>query len=343
MGCAPSLQKNRFGTIAHTKSSCQDGPCRPKGGLGMCLYDKRLEGFVKTVELGSFAKAGEELFVSGGAVIKQVNGLERDLGVPLLDRTNHGVAPTHAGEVLYRGTIKLLSNAEALAQEVRRAGETMLRVVRLAASPMRPPTHVGRLWARASANHLNLELQIVQVSDDERGRGAIFQNLGDSVDMLLTVKPKSPHPDWESRCECRELFRSPLCIAVPLGHRLASLETVDFTDLEGESLYVQRRGSTDQIDRFIDLVVTQHPKIHLVEIAPYEMESYNAAARANAPILNCRDLGELHPAFVNVACSWGWDFALPFCLAYRRHPRPAVLEFVNAICDEAEAEAAEAR
>ena len=66
----------------------------------MCLYDKRLEGFVKTVELGSFAKAGEELFVSGGAVIKQVNGLERDLGVPLLDRTNHGVAPTHAGEIL---------------------------------------------------------------------------------------------------------------------------------------------------------------------------------------------------------------------------------------------------
>ena len=309
----------------------------------MCLYDKRLEGFVKTVELGSFAKAGEELFVSGGAVIKQVNGLERDLGVPLLDRTNHGVAPTHAGEILYRGAIDLLSNAEALAQEVRRAGETMLRVVRLAASPMRPPTHVGRLWARAAANHPDLELQIVQVSDDERGRGAIFQNLGDSVDMLLTVEPKNLRPDWESRCECRKLFRSPLCIAVPLGHRLASREAVDFTDLEGESLYVQRRGSTGQIDRFIDLVVAQHPKIRLVEIAPYEMESYNAAARANAPILNCRDLGELHPAFVNVACSWGWDFALPFCLAYRRHPRPAVLEFVNAICDEAEAEAAEAR
>lgn len=309
----------------------------------MCLYDKRLEGFVKTVELGSFAKAGEELFVSGGAVIKQVNGLERDLGVPLLDRTNHGVAPTHAGEILYRGAIELLSNAEALAQEVRRAGETMLRVVRLAASPMRPPTHVGRLWARAAANHPDLELQIVQVSDDERGRGAIFQNLGDSVDMLLTVEPKNLRPDWESRCECRELFRSPLCIAVPLGHRLASREAVDFTDLEGESLYVQRRGSTGQIDRFINLVVAQHPKIHLVEIAPYEMESYNAAARANAPILNCRDLGELHPAFVNVTCSWGWDFALPFCLAYRRHPRPAVLEFVNAICDEAEAEAAEAR
>lgn len=309
----------------------------------MCLYDKRLEGFVKTVELGSFAKAGEELFVSGGAVIKQVNGLERDLGVPLLDRTNHGVAPTHAGEILYRGAIELLSNAEALAQEVRRAGETMLRVVRLAASPMRPPTHVGRLWARAAANHPDLELQIVQVSDDERGRGAIFQNLGDSVDMLLTVEPKNLRPDWESRCECRKLFRSPLCIAVPLGHRLASREAVDFTDLEGESLYVQRRGSTGQIDRFIDFVVAQHPKIRLVEIAPYEMESYNAAARANAPILNCRDLGELHPAFVNVACSWGWDFALPFCLAYRRHPRPAVLEFVNAICDEAEAEAAEAR
>lgn len=309
----------------------------------MCLYDKRLEGFVKTVELGSFAKAGEELFVSGGAVIKQVNGLERDLGVPLLDRTNHGVAPTHAGEILYRGAIDLLSNAEALAQEVRRAGETMLRVVRLAASPMRPPTHVGRLWARAAANHPDLELQIVQVSDDERGRGAIFQNLGDSVDMLLTVEPKNLRPDWESRCECRKLFRSPLCIAVPLGHRLASREAVDFTDLEGESLYVQRRGSTGQIDRFIDLVVAQHPKISLVEIAPYEMESYNAAARANAPILNCRDLGELHPAFVNVACSRGWDFALPFCLAYRRHPRPAVLEFVNAICDEAEAEAAEAR
>lgn len=189
----------------------------------MCLYDKRLEGFVKTVELGSFAKAGEELFVSGGAVIKQVNGLERDLGVPLLDRTNHGVAPTHAGEVLYRGTIKLLSNAEALAQEVRRAGETMLRVVRLAASPMRPPTHVGRLWARASANHLNLELQIVQVSDDERGRGAIFQNLGDSVDMLLTVKPKSPIPIGNRAVNAASCFALPCASLYPWATTLHPL------------------------------------------------------------------------------------------------------------------------
>lgn len=49
---------------------------------------------------GSFVAAATELNVTHGAVSKQVQTLERDLGVPLFDRRNRGVHLTHRGKWL---------------------------------------------------------------------------------------------------------------------------------------------------------------------------------------------------------------------------------------------------
>lgn len=43
--------------------------------------------FIQVAESGSFSKAAEKLFVSPTAVMKQMNLLEKQVGVPLLIRT----------------------------------------------------------------------------------------------------------------------------------------------------------------------------------------------------------------------------------------------------------------
>lgn len=54
-------------------------------------------------EAGSFSRAEEKAFISKQAIIKQINLLEREVGVTLLQRTSRGVAPTAAGKVLLEG------------------------------------------------------------------------------------------------------------------------------------------------------------------------------------------------------------------------------------------------
>ena len=58
------------------------------------MYNKYLEIFVQVADTGSFSKAAEKLYMSSTAVMKQMNLMESELGLSLLNRTNHGITLT---------------------------------------------------------------------------------------------------------------------------------------------------------------------------------------------------------------------------------------------------------
>lgn len=55
------------------------------------MYNRQLETFLRVADAGSFNKAAEESFITPTAVIKQMNLLERSLGVKLFERTHRGL------------------------------------------------------------------------------------------------------------------------------------------------------------------------------------------------------------------------------------------------------------
>lgn len=59
-----------------------------------------LRAFQVAAQLGSFTKAGEALFVTQGAISRQVKVLEETLGRPLFFRVHQGIRLTDAGELL---------------------------------------------------------------------------------------------------------------------------------------------------------------------------------------------------------------------------------------------------
>jgi LysR family nitrogen assimilation transcriptional regulator len=73
---------------------------------------RQLRYFVKVVECGNVTRASEALHIAQPAISQQMRNLERDLGMQLLERSVQGVAPTAAGQTLYRHAIELLRQAE---------------------------------------------------------------------------------------------------------------------------------------------------------------------------------------------------------------------------------------
>lgn len=66
------------------------------------------------MECGSFAAAAKALGVTRSAVFRRIDGLERRLGVRLLDRTTRRLSLTDAGETLHRRALSILNEiAEA--------------------------------------------------------------------------------------------------------------------------------------------------------------------------------------------------------------------------------------
>jgi len=69
---------------------------------------RQLEIFCKVVELKSFSKAAEAVFLTQASVSERIAGLESSIGAKLLDRIGRQIEPTRAGKLLYKQAVRLL-------------------------------------------------------------------------------------------------------------------------------------------------------------------------------------------------------------------------------------------
>lgn len=94
------------------------------------LETRRLTMFCAVVDEGSFRAAADRLYLTQSAVSQQMAILEREVGIPLLERLPRGVRPTAAGQVLAdraRGVLQQLIGVE---REIHRlaAGPRQVRL-----------------------------------------------------------------------------------------------------------------------------------------------------------------------------------------------------------------------
>jgi LysR family transcriptional regulator, nitrogen assimilation regulatory protein len=83
------------------------------------LDTRRLEAFVKVVDLGSVSRAAKLLNIAQPALSQQIASLELDFKRRLLDRSARGVRPTEAGQILYR-------YAKSIQRQIEEARRTIL-------------------------------------------------------------------------------------------------------------------------------------------------------------------------------------------------------------------------
>ena len=117
-------------------------------------------GFVRAVEAGSFAGAAKKLGISPVAVSKNVQRLERQLGVRLLQRSTRKLSLTQEGRAYYErctGPLRDLENAQSAITARGRSPTGALRVTCL--SPF-GRTYVLPLVPRFSCLYPGIELEL---------------------------------------------------------------------------------------------------------------------------------------------------------------------------------------
>lgn len=80
---------------------------------------RQLRYFVKVIECGNITRASEALHIAQPAISQQMRNLELDMGMPLFERSVHGVVATAAGQTLYRHAIELLRQADGTREMLR--------------------------------------------------------------------------------------------------------------------------------------------------------------------------------------------------------------------------------
>ena len=168
------------------------------------LSPHALASLLAIAEHGSVSAAARSRNLTQPSISRQVQELERQLGVHLVERTSLGARLTPAGETLAEGARELLTGLASLPERVRsRQGEVSGRV-RLGAIDSIGIYVLPPILARFVQANPRVDVQVVCQSSPQ----LMAMLLDDELDVAIGT---TEHPKLTSE----RLFQNPLVVAYP--------------------------------------------------------------------------------------------------------------------------------
>lgn len=194
--------------------------------------DKQLRAFHAVAESGSVTEAARRLGLTQPAVTVQVRTLERDRGVRLFDRGPDGLAPTEAGEALYRITRRLFRLYQDAADALQGAAELSFGTLRVGADG---PFAAIPILARFVAQYPGVRIEARMGNAPET-----LAALEDSrVDVAVLTLDAAPRPTLH----IRPLRDQGLRILMPLDHAWTARTVIAAAGLDGVTMIGREDGS----------------------------------------------------------------------------------------------------
>ncbi|MEU8221140.1 LysR substrate-binding domain-containing protein [Kribbella sp. NPDC048915] len=190
---------------------------------------EQVAAFVAVAEELHFGRAAERLGMSQPPLSRQVQKLERAVGVRLLERDNRKVELTEAGRAFLTEAHRMLALVETAGDLARRVDRGAAGTLRLGFTATSAINTLGPLLRR-----LTEELPDVDVILHEQVTPAQLDGLlRGELDLALGRPPLDASTHTAAALTSRTVFREPLCAVVPGNHRLADLtrplRATDFT------------------------------------------------------------------------------------------------------------------
>ena len=218
---------------------------------------RELSAFVVIVEEGGMSAASRRLHVSQPALSQTVNGLERELGVKLLERSSTGVQPTEAG-------MAFLVEARALLARRDQALATMAEftvdsgsIIRLGIPLELDPDVLPPALARFTAKYPETRVVPRQLSTATQGLAL----RDDTLDVGL-VRERPAGPEFDAMLVSRENLG--VLIASDLAEHLVGPDGVQLDALRGlKWVGFPRAGSPAWFDELTSIL-----RSHGIDVGP---------------------------------------------------------------------------
>ncbi len=195
---------------------------------------RALEVFCKIVELKSFSKAAEAVYLTQPTVSGHIKGLEEFVGLKLLDRLGREVVPTKAGELLYGYAKQVLALRNQAIQALEKykgslKGHLMIGGSNIPGEYVLPP-----LLARFKARYPEISITLRIADSREIARGVL-----EGTYELGAVGAKFD----DGQLVYLKLWEDELVLALPAEHAWAAKSAVHLAELSGQPMILREVGS----------------------------------------------------------------------------------------------------
>jgi len=203
---------------------------------------RKLEAFVRAVELGSLSKAAEELGYTQSGISHMMQSLEEEIGFPLMVRTSAGIQPNNEGNTLLPVIRQLLNTSESLEQHIAKIKGADTGRVRIAAYPS-----VATYWLPQIIRDFQQDFPKVEVQIIEGGSDTIETAMANrQADLCLYAGGETRDYEWLPLCEDRML-----ALVAPASP-LAQKETISLQEFQREKFIMPMPGYDGEVRYILD-------------------------------------------------------------------------------------------
>lgn len=210
----------------------------------------RLEVFCKVVDLKSFTKAAEAIFLSQPTVSEHIRSLEETLNEKLVDRLGREVLPTQAGQILYKYAKKILALRQEAIQAIQEYSGNLAGHLTVGASTI-PGTYIlpeiiGGFKKEFPATQLTLA-----IGNSRKVADGVLA--GDTEIGIIGARLSEPALSWQ------EIFHDELVLAVYPDHPFAKKKSITPDQLIEQAIIIRERDSgtrkvmTQILEKHLDL------------------------------------------------------------------------------------------
>ncbi len=295
------------------------------------LYNSHLETLIKVVETGSFRRASEQIGISPSAVLKQIDLLEKDLGVAVFDRSRKGVSLTSAGESVYndaRYIIQYCSDAEIRAREIQEQAENVIRV---GISPMTPLDRLIELWPEIQRRCPDMQIRLTHFDNTGLGIDRAVRTLGMDSDIVLGVYDENYLELYN--IDALKLTDVPFVFAAAFN-----CPTEDITDekgflrldaLKGRTVIFPRRGYSIYCDTIRRQLMNDCPGIVIKDFDFYSLETFYSIQGTNQLIIT-HDIWKAGHILLKIL-PVDWDYTSSYGILHAKHPSAKVVKLLRVV------------
>jgi len=247
------------------------------------MHLQHLRAFAAIVDLGTFANASTRLHLSQPALSRQIDSLERELGVSLFERAGRRVRLTPEGEHLLAHCRQVLADVAALGEQARALNSGESGLLRVGAAPQTIESFLAQFLAVFRKRYPRVDVHLT-----EAGGGPKLRSLLSAGEVQIAILAGGYH-----HFRFQKLYPTCSLAVVPDGHRLCRRKLVEVGEFTDETMLLLSQDFA--VREWFDAVCKLngiHPRVLLESSAPHTMVAMARAGHGIAVVPSSMSVGD---------------------------------------------------
>lgn len=144
-----------------------------------------LKYFITVANLGNVTKAAEQLHITQPTLSRQINELEKEIGVELFDRTNHRLVLTKAGALFQQRAQMILNFVSQTQSELQNQSNDLSGTIRLGCVESSVSPFAMKMVQKMQDTYPNVRFDIYTANGNDL-KEKLDQNL---LDLIILIEP----------------------------------------------------------------------------------------------------------------------------------------------------------